>query len=238
MIAAIARAATAWTMRRHYANEAKVRLSRGALRHGCILLLGFLGVSTTARAQSTSTEWSAAIFRTKASVVFSPLGSSNGTRGSLAPFIGVSHTAGGRLATRVEAGVVQKGFERTEPTAHWSYLEVPLLLEARFLDTHAPLRPTLQVGLAPSLALSCTVSYVGINGAYKGSCYESDPLHVVEPASHWDVGAVLGGGIRVRLPSAALVVDGRYTRGLHHVERGSTHRVWSLGVGATIPITK
>lgn len=204
----------------------------------CVALIGVLSASHTARAQAASTEWSASILRTKSSVVFSPRGSSNGTRRSLAPFIGMSHAFSGRLATRVEGGVVQKGFERTEPTAHWSYLEVPLLLEARFLDTRSRLRPTLQLGLAPSVALTCTVSYVGINGAYKGSCYESDPLDIVEPASHWDVGAVLGGGVRVRLPSATLIIEGRYTRGLRHVERGSTHRVWSLGAGVALPVAR
>lgn len=88
------------------------------------------------------------------------------------------------------------------------------------------------------MALACSVSYVGISGAYEGSCYETDPLHIVDPASHWDVEAVLGAGIRLRLSPATIVADGRYTRGMHHVERGSTHRVWSLGVGAAIPMSK
>jgi len=200
------------------------------------ITIGALAAPSVACAQGAKSELVLLVERTSASVRFDPVSSSNQARQAHAAAVGVAFAGHGRLGARVELSVVQKGFNRTEPTAHWTYVELPVLGEARFRIPTARLQPIILAGVAPAVALTCSVAYDGVAGAYHGSCFAKDPLELVHPASHWDIGATIGTGLRVRLGSGWLLVEGRHTRGLHHVERTTTHRVWMAGLGAAVPL--
>jgi hypothetical protein len=177
------------------------------------------------------------IARTKASVRFDPNGSSNGDRSGIAPAIGIVRHFG-RGAIRIELTVVQKGFERTQPTWHWTYLELPVLLEFRSASERAAVQPVAQIGLAPSVALRCTVRYVGVNGPYSGDCRDRDPLGLLASPSMTDLGLVLGAGLRIRTGRQRLLLELRANRGLTTVERQSQHRVYSAGLGFAFPAAR
>ena len=187
-------------------------------------------------AQSPSSPWEphVLIARTTASVRFDPAGFSNRDRLGITPTIGVSRFVAGH-GVRVELSVVRKGFERTQPTWKWTYLELPVLLELRSTSPTASFVPVAQIGIAPSLALSCRVTYVGVNGQYSGGCRERDPLGLISPASMVDLGLVFGLGLRIRSGRRQLLFELRHTRGLTTVERQSQHRVYSAGLGITFP---
>jgi hypothetical protein len=136
-----------------------------------------------------------------------------------------------RGAIRIEAAIDQKGFERTQPTYHWTYLELPILFELRRTSGSARVRPVAQAGLAPGVALSCSVRYFGVNGPYRGNCREPDPLGLFEPASMIDVGFVVGAGLRIRTGQQELLLELRSNRGMMAYENQSRHRVLSMGVG-------
>ena len=174
------------------------------------------------------------IARTYASVRFDPHLSSNGDRVGIAPTVGFTR----RMplgAVRIELTVVRKGFERSEPTYHWTYLELPLLLEFRSSNARAAVLPIAQIGLAPSVALRCRVSYLGVNGPYSGGCRDHDPLGLVSPASMTDLGLVFGAGMRIRTGRQRLLLEVRATRGLTTVEKQSQHRVYSASLGFAFP---
>ena len=186
-----------------------------------------------AAAQSSTWDPLLLIARTWASVRFDAQGSSNGDRVSFAPAFGIT-----RRVIRIEVAFVQKGFERTQPTYHWTYLELPLLLEFRSASASAVVLPVAQIGIAPSIALRCNVKYVGVNGPYSGNCGERDPLGIITPASMTDLGLVLGTGLRIRTGRQQVLLEFRAVRGLTTVERQSQHRVYSAGLGVAFPSTR
>jgi hypothetical protein len=200
---------------------------------GALVALSLL-LSFPVDAQQSPWEPLVLIARTSASVHFDAQASSNRDRAGLAPSIGLAGPlARGRF--RIELTVVKKGFERTQPTFHWTYLELPLLLEFRSSRESASIMPVAQIGLAPSIAMACSVTYFGVNGPYRGNCRERDPLGVVTPASMTDVGLVLGAGLRIRTGRQRLLFEVRAVRGLTTVEKQSQHRVYSAALGLAFP---
>jgi hypothetical protein len=108
--------------------------------------------------------------------------------------------------------LVQKGIERTQPTHHSTYLELPLLARADFGGPR--LGGFALGGAAVAYELACRVSFVSVAGSYRGDC-DSPNVAVRSTATRdWDVGAVLGGGMTFQLGVGRVTVDARYTQGL------------------------
>jgi hypothetical protein len=185
-------------------------------------------------AQSSAWEPLALVARTTATVRFDPQGSSNRDRVSIAPTVGAMRRLS-RGMVRIELSLVQKGFERTQPTYRFTYLELPLLLEFRGSSERQAVLPVVQLGLAPSVALRCSVTYTGVNGPYRGNCRETDPLGFITPASMTDLGLVIGAGLRIHAGRQRVLLEVRATRGLTSYENQSRHRVFSAGVGLAFP---
>ena len=199
----------------------------------CIVVLWLVPPASLA-AQSSAWEPLALVARTTASVRFDPQGSSNRDRVSIAPTVGAMRRLS-RGMVRIELSLVQKGFERTQPTYRFTYLELPLLLEFRGSSERQAVLPVVQLGLAPSVALRCSVTYTGVNGPYRGNCRETDPLGFITPASMTDLGLVIGAGLRIRAGRQRVLLEVRATRGLTSYENQSRHRVFSAGVGLAFP---
>lgn len=167
--------------------------------------------------------------RTKSSVKFDANSAANGDRMGFAPGVAIARpTKFG--AIRMEAALVEKGFERTQPTYHWTYLEFPILAELR-PDRTKTLQAVAQAGLAPSVALKCSIKYDHVNGSYSGNCRDRDPLGLLSPVTTIDVSWVVGLGLRVGPPRNPLLLEFRGTKSMIPVEKQTKHLVLSAGVG-------
>ena len=120
-------------------------------------------------AQNPTWEGTVLVTRTRSLVRFDANSQSSGHRSGVAPAIAVSR-ATGFGAIRLEALVIKKGFERMQPTYHWTYLEFPILLEVRSRADSGAVHAAGHAGLAPSFALSCSISY----SPSRAKCRESD----------------------------------------------------------------
>lgn len=114
--------------------------------------------------------------------------------------------------------LVQKGFERTQPTHHFTYLELPLLARADFGGRG--LGGFLLGGAAVAYELACRVSYVSVTGAYRGDCDAPNGAVRTTRTRDWDVGAVLGGGVIYPVGAGRVTLDARYTQGLRDIGVG------------------
>lgn len=170
--------------------------------------------------------------------------SANRSRRGLAAGVFARWPLRGALSAQPELLVVQKGFERTEPTLHFTYLELPLLLRAD-VGTGA-LGAFALAGPAVALELRCRVSYVAWRyGPYAGDCDAPGPLSTVRATTTraWDVGGVLGVGATLRVRAVRLVVDARYTHGLADVQPGpgqeaTLNRSAAVTGGVAVPIPR
>jgi hypothetical protein len=146
---------------------------------------------------------------------------SNQNRLGFAPSVAVAQNAR-PVAFRVEVALVPKGFERTRPTYHWTYLEVPLLVELRPFGDSAAIQPQVHAGMAPGLAMSCSVEYQTAIGLLGTGCAGSNPLSL-----SW----VLGFGVRLNAGAYPLLFEVRRTNSVTTVLGDYRHVVVSLGVG-------
>ena len=198
---------------------------------GVILPIG------SALGQGSSATWEpfALVFRTSSYVAYDARSFSNGNLGAYAPTIGLRRTRP-LPGLRIEVSIVHKGFVNTQPTFRWTYLEVPIVLEFEGATPAAFLRPVLHVGLAPSVALSCSLAYqTSREHWYRGSCYGRDPVGAVTTHSPVDLGLVLGAGMHVRAGERRILLEVRYTRGWVNVAGTARQRVLSVGLGMTFP---
>ncbi len=175
------------------------------------------------------------VSRTSSYVAYDARSFSNGNLGAYAATIGLRR-ARALPGLRIEVSIVRKGFINTQPTFRWTYLEVPIVLEFEGSKPTAFIRPVAQIGVAPSIALSCTVYYqTGRDSYYRGSCDGRDPLGAVTTRSPVDLGLVLGAGLHVRAGARRILLEVRYTRGWVPVAGTAKQRVLSAGVGVTFP---
>lgn len=139
-----------------------------------------------------------------------------------------------RIALQAEALHLGKGYQRTEPTLHADYVELPVLLR---LEVAPRRRIFLLGGLAPSLRVSCRVTI----GTRRERCVDT-ASPVGAELRGWDVGLTLGGGLARRAGRGTLEVEARHTRGLVD-SRGwsdsdrSVHRLAALTLAYSVPLT-
>lgn len=188
------------------------RVTRG------VLALVAVGVPLAADAQSVEVGARAGV--TSSSVVWEtpgPISSrSNRSRRGLAAGVFARWRLTPGFSVQPELLVVQKGFERTQPTHHFTYLELPLLARADFGGRR--LRGFVLGGPAVAYELACQVSFVWYGfGPYSGDCDAPSPAGLTTATYAWDASAVLGGGVTLRVGAGRLIADARYTHGIRDV---------------------
>lgn len=143
------------------------------------------------------------------------------------------------LGARAEVALAQKGYGPGDERSDWrvasQYLEFPLLVQARLLRT-ALLDVQVRSGLAPAVLVSCRVAGTTISGFATGDCGE--PLPATQssygPDVPYDLGWVIGWGIRFAGTFGDPVVEVSHTRGLIDIREESGHtanRSTSISVG-------
>ena len=126
----------------------------------------------------------------------------------------------------------QKGYNRTQPTFHVDYVEMPLLLRFDPVRQRSQVRLFVDAGLSPAVRVHCNNSGdVSVNGMaqhYSVTC--GDPYGYnspVRPPGWFDLGAVVGAGIGVDLSAGIVEIEARYEQGI--IDNGA----WYAG-GKTI----
>jgi hypothetical protein len=145
------------------------------------------------------------------------------------------------VSLQPELLLVEKGFERTAPTLHPTYLEVPLLLR---VDTRgARLRGFLVAGPAAAYELRCRVSYATTSGPVSRDCDESvAQAALLTTTRALDLGVVVGGGASLRAGRGRVVLDLRHTRGVRDIQRlpqesaRTLNRSTALRLGYAVPL--
>lgn len=164
-------------------------------------------------------------------------GTSNQPRTTIGGGLSLAIPLRTRLSLQAEALLVGKGFSRTEPTYHLTYLELPVLV--RYVLGRAVVRPYVSAGIAPALTIGCKVQYVTVSGFYRDDCSDTSPIGRTHPVARVDLGAVFAGGVRGRVERFDVDAEVRSTRGLLDVEpekRGlALNRAYGIHLRVTIP---
>ena len=203
-----------------------------------VTLAALLACTTKAAFAQAGWEASVLVAKTRTSARFDALTSANRPRMGYAPAVALTHSSE-RGALRIEAMLVRKGFERTQPTWHWTYLEFPVLYEFRPGDDNGRFQPAFHGGFSAGVALKCTVSYSGVNGPYRGDCRDRDPLGLVGGSmSPFELNWIAGMGMRVRAGSNHVVFEVRATKGITPVEQSTKHFVLSAAAGIAFPLSR
>lgn len=154
-------------------------------------------------------------------------------------------TIGEKFAVQPEVLYSGKGAKVTDggqaASLGLNYIEIPLLLIARFPSRESPIYPILYAGPSVAFKTSC-----GVTGENEGVSVDVDcdaPLldGGIETAST-DFGLVFGGGFEILYSRLTIQLDARYTLGLTNLndvadEKVSVkNRTWSFMIGLGIPI--
>ena len=130
-----------------------------------------------------------------------------------------------------------KGFDRTEPTFHIRYVEVPLL---GFLVVERPTIPagvSVGGGVAMGRIIHCRRFFTRADGTYVDGC--RDPTLAIQALEdeidRWDFTGEVRARLHVRLASGRLFAEGRYSESLRDTEpdRGgqSVNKLFALMMG-------
>lgn len=141
---------------------------------------------------------------------------------------------GDTIALQPEALFAQKGagfdFADVDTTLKLDYVEVPLLLKARF-GSDGALRPYLFAGPYAGFR---TKAEVEVDAGDDGSSTDS----LEDETKSVDYGVVAGAGLEIPAGSGAFLLEGRYARGLTTIasddvesEDSVENSVWSLLIG-------
>jgi hypothetical protein len=164
---------------------------------------------------------------------------SSQNRRTVAGGVFVRHTLWRGLSAQPELLLVGKGFNRTEPMVHATYLEAPLLLRA---DYHADeLRLFVEAGAALAYELRCRVSYMTLAGPFEGDCNTPGPVALSTATRRVDLGRIFGAGLALRAGPGSIVLDMRHTRGLRDIDTNPggermLNRSTALTAGYAVPL--
>lgn len=143
--------------------------------------------------------------------------SPNGHRQSWAPALLVSARPDQQLGFDTELRYTLKGYATTEPTLNVHYLEIPALVRIGSLrDSRSPVVPFLELGPALAVRVHCEVDYANSsntcrNGAAAGQDWRIRPF---------DVSAIGGFGLSLRIDDRVAVLGARYDWGLVDIGGG------------------
>jgi hypothetical protein len=121
-----------------------------------------------------------------------------------------------------------------EASVKLDYLEIPVLIGARFDIADSPLRPSIYAGPSVGFKLSCNAS-----GSVEGVTETEDCSDGYESV---DFGLDFGASLALELSSFDLIFDGRYALGLTNTAKDATgdeslkNRAWQFMVGFGFPL--
>jgi hypothetical protein len=121
-----------------------------------------------------------------------------------------------------------------EASVKLDYLEIPVLIGARFDIADSPLRPSIYAGPSIGFKLSCNAS-----GSVEGVTETDDCGDDFESV---DFGLDFGASLAFELSSFDLILDGRYALGLTNAAKDATgddslkNRAWQFMVGFGFPL--
>jgi hypothetical protein len=135
-----------------------------------------------------------------------------------------SFTAGVNLRTRIprlgpfafNVLLSRKGFDVSEPTLHFTYLELPVLYQIELAGRNARVQPYFGLGIAFAALLSCHRSITGGIGPYEDNCGETQLQNglPLTASRRWDVGQDYRFGLRFRAATGGVVLEARHARGM------------------------
>jgi hypothetical protein len=158
---------------------------------------------------------------------------------------------GGFFSIQPEVLFSQKGATETEGdfTAAFklSYIEIPVLLKARFDIPDSPIRPMLYVAPVVAFESKCEIEASADGASVSADCDQISELSDGEvpdlKTKSTDFGIGFGGGLDVMAGPVVLTGDVRYTLGLTNINDTSgaedvdvKNRAWQLFVGVGFPL--
>jgi hypothetical protein len=143
--------------------------------------------------------------------------SPNASRESIAPALMWQSAPARAIGFVTEARYTLKGYATTQPTLNVHYLEIPALLRVGALSGSGfPVRPLVELGPALALRVHCEVDYNGIADPCKRGVAFGQDWRV----RLFDVSAIVGGALAIRVGDDVALVGVRYDYGLVNI--GST----------------
>ena len=151
--------------------------------------------------------------------------SANQTRAAFYAAVGVRGRIARRFSLAADVQVAPKGFNRTTPTMHSTFLEVPLLLLWEGSGAAAPTQWYLGAGLAPGRRLHCRRFFSGTAGPHEDDCGMASygPLDLA-PFRRWDVSQEWRVGVRRAVGQGRMVASVRLSSSLTDQEPGPESR--------------
>lgn len=160
---------------------------------------------------------------------------------------------GGFFSVQPEVLFSQKGAKQTEQVEgmpislsfNLSYIEIPLLIKARFAIPESPLRPMLYVAPVVAFETKCEVEGSIDEATVTVDCeaLTLDGEDMTLQTRTTDFGVAFGGGLDVMAGPVVITGDLRYTLGLTNIN--DTHgaedvtiknRAWQLFLGVGLPL--
>ena len=170
--------------------------------------------------------------------------SANQTRESVYAAVGVRRRVARWFSLATDVQLVGKGYDRTAPTLHATFIEVPLLLLWEGSGPARRTQPYLGGGLAPGVRLRCRRFFIGNIGPHEDGCGAARySALALEPYRRWDVSQEWRAGVRRALGAGRLVAGLRASASLTDQQPGresrnvSTHHfVLGWGLGYELPV--
>lgn len=170
----------------------------------------------------------------------SPSGQNNAEEGNVTGFAagGYLRFRPGKLGLQTELNFVRKGASVVTPSnptdaldIQLDYLEIPLLL---VVPIGGPSSASASLYGGPALALeaSCHGTMTGVPTRDHFNC--DDPNFDVFDRRQTDVGATLGGSVRLALGTGALVADLRYTLGFVNLNKETGDQIRNRSAMVTL----
>jgi hypothetical protein len=206
-------------------------------RGGVVLLVLSLAVSGVARAQPTAMGVFAGA--SSSSMKLGSRTSTNTDRTGFTGGVGLRTRIPGFGPIAVNLLLSKKGFEVSEPTLHFTYLEIPVVYHIELAGNRARVQPYFGVGVAVAGLLSCRRSFVGVSGPYQDDCGRTQAQNLqLNGVRGWDFSQDYRLGARFRVGAGGLVLEARHARGMLGVggDAGSgskkdRHRILALTLG-------
>ncbi len=143
------------------------------------------------------------------------------------------------LGASTELQLAPRGYAVSQPTLNVSYLEAPTLLRlGKMMFSQLPLAPFLEAGPAVALRVGCRVYYNDTSEPCKRDTAIGQDWRV----SRFDVSAVAGVGMAVRIRTNLVVLRGRVDHGLLDVggpdDYPTKHRSKSMSIAWLAPLPR
>jgi hypothetical protein len=123
------------------------------------------------------------------------------------------------LSLGAELIVTRKGFERTQPTVHATYVELPLLAIVEVTSPDPALQPYVGLGVSGAVMLGCRRFMLGVDGYHRDACGRATASNIeLGKLRRIDVLREARLGVRFAGRSQSVALEARYATGLVDVD--------------------